>query len=167
MLLDFQGWAGIRGGRGSLPLCSGTFARSYSVSMCGSALPENRRRTPHQKAISQNTPKMATNFANPPSSYDSLSGPSGPKWPRSVPESVSENGGCLKECPTGCFRGLWAPPECSGHLLDTLGALLDTPEHGARRAPETPRRTLTPRFRGHSQKHSGDTSGPKGPERLL
>ena len=79
--------------------------------------------------------KMLTRVATPPACYRSLSGPSGPKCPRSVPRRVSR--------------------ECPGHLFDTPGTLsghfLDTPEAGARRAPETPRGTLQ------------DTSGPKGP----
>ena len=38
----------------------------------------------------------------------SISGPSGPKCPGSVPESVPENWGSLRECPTGC---LWGPSD--------------------------------------------------------
>ena len=83
----------------------------------------------------------------PPACYRSLSGPSGPKCPRSVPESVPENGGVSegvsdgvsKKCPPSV-------PECQKGVPDTPGTLsghfLDTPEPGARRAPETPCRTL-------------------------
>ena len=49
------------------------------------------------------------------------------------------------------------PGTLSGHFLDT-------PEPGAWRVLETPRRTLPqtpPFFRGHSRGHSGDTSGPR------
>ena len=90
---------------------------------------------------------------------------------RSVPESVPENGGCPRECPTGCLRGPSGPglrsvqkvsPECPGHLFDTPGTLsghfLDTPEPGARRVPGTPRQTLprTPPIFGDTL---GDTPG--------
>ena len=73
---------------------------------------------------------------------------------RSVPESVPENRGCprVPECPTGCLRGPSGsglrsvhkvPRERPGvskrcHSRDTFGYL----EPVARRAPETPRRTL-------------------------
>ena len=72
-----------------------------------------------------------------------LFGPRAPECPKSVPR-VSPSVPRVS-------------PECSGHLFDTLGTLsgrfLDTPEPGARRAPETPRRTLPGHF------------GPEGPER--
>ena len=91
-------------------------------------------------------------LAIPPACYRSLSGPSGPKCPRSVPKSVPESEGCPGECPTGCSRGPSGPgsgvskkcPEsvpgvskrCPGHSRDTLG---DTPGTlRARRARETP-----------------------------
>ena len=51
-------------------------------------------------------------------------------------------------------------------LRDTLGTLFG---HSGARGPkgpgDTPPHTLsdTPRFRGHSRGHSGDTPGPKGP----
>ena len=60
------------------------------------------------------------------------------------------------ECPKSVPR---VSPECQKGVPDTprtlSGHFLDTPEPGARRAPETPRGTLP----GHSR----DTSGPKGP----
>ena len=82
-------------------------------------------------------------------------GPFGPEVARSVPESVPENGGCPRECPTGCLRGPSGPGlqtvqkvsrECPRSVRDTLlrlqGHFLDPSEPGARRAPQTPRRTL-------------------------
>ena len=45
-----------------------------------------------------------------------LSGPSGPSVPRSVPQSVPENGGCLTECLLGCPQSV---SRVSGHLFDT------------------------------------------------
>ena len=100
-----------------------------------------------------------------------------PECPRERPP---KNGGCPRECPTGCLRGPSGPglrsvqkvsrecPECQKGVPATPGTLsghfLDSPEPGARRAPETPRRTLPrtpPVFRGHSRRHSGDTSGPR------
>ena len=91
--------------------------------------------------------------------------------PGSVPESVPEKGGCPTECPTGCPKSVpRVSPECLGHLFVTPGRLsghfLDTPEPGARRAPETPRRTLrrTPPVFGDTLGDTPrDTSGPKGP----
>ena len=71
-------------------------------------------------------------LAIPPARHRSLSGPSGPKCPWSVPE----NGGCPSECPTGCPRGPSGPGDTPS---DTP---LDTPHFGghsrARRARETP-----------------------------
>ena len=102
-------------------------------------------------------------------------GPSGPKCPWSVPESVPENGGCLRECPTGCLWGNSGPRlrsvqkvsrECPrsvkkvsrtlrGHSQDTFWTLRSP---GNRRVPETPRRTLprTPPVFGDTL---GDTAG--------
>ena len=61
-------------------------------------------------------------FATPPT-YRSLSGPSGPKCPESVPEGVPENG------------GVRVSPECQKGVRDSPGTLsgdfLDTPEPGA------------------------------------
>ena len=57
-----------------------------------------------------------------------------------------------KKCPESVPGVSKRCPDTSGTLS---GHFLDTPEPGARRAPETPRRTP----RGHSR----DTSGPKGP----
>ena len=60
------------------------------------------------------------------------------------------------ECPKTVPR---VSPECQKGVPDTPGTLsghfLDSPEPGARRAPETPRKTLPGHF------------GPEGPERLL
>ena len=110
---------------------------------------------------------MGTSIAIPPACYRSLSGPSGPKCPRTVPENVPENAGCSRECPTGCPQGpsgpgLWecpesvprVSPECQKGVPD----FLDTPEPGVRRAPETTRRTLprTPPIFGDTL---GDTPG--------
>ena len=91
-------------------------------------------------------------FAIPPACYRSLSGPSGPKCPRSVPESVPENGGCPRECPPGGARGPSGPGlrsvqkvsrECprsvkkvSRTLRDTLGTLFG--HSGRRTFPRTP-----------------------------
>ena len=97
---------------------------------------------------------------------------------RSVPESVPENGGCPRECPTGCLRGLRARcsgvskrcPEsvpgvskrCPGHSKDTLGTPFG---HSGAPGPKGPGDTLsdtpsdTPRF----PDTLGDTPGPKGP----
>ena len=86
----------------------------------------------------------------------------GPKCP---PGSVPENGGCPRECPTGCLWGpLRAPSsgvskkvsrECPGHLFDTLGTLsghfLDT--------PETPSGGTLPRTRPFSATLSGTLPG--------
>ena len=103
-------------------------------------------------------PKIEKNqspFATPPACYRSLSGPSGPKCPGSVPRGVprgvsrvlrARGSGVSKKCPESV-------PGVSGHLFDTPGTLsghfLDTPERqpGARRAPETPRGTGTLRAR--------------------
>ena len=96
--------------------------------------------------------EFSPNFATTPTCYRSLSGPSG---------------GCLSGCLWGPSRpGLRCPksvprvsPECQKGVPDTPGTLsghfLDTPEPGAGRAPETPRKTLPGHF------------GPEGPERLL
>ena len=91
--------------------------------------------------------------------------PTSPKCPRSVPESVPGNGGYPRECPTGCLRpfGPRAPEcpksvprvslECQKGVPDTPGTL-SAPEPGARRAPQTPRRTLLghPPFSGNREK---------------
>ena len=111
-----------------------------------------------------------SSVANPPACYRSLSSPSGPKFPRSVPKSVPENGGCLRECPTGGLWGtkgprLWVPKEfpksvpgvskrCPEHSGDTLGTLIGYPS-------DTP--SDTPRFRDTL----GTLRGRFGPERLL
>ena len=62
----------------------------------------------------------------------------------------------VPQCPKSVPR---VSPECQKGVPDTLGTLsghfLDTPEPGARRAPETPRGTLPGHF------------GPEGRERLL
>ena len=91
-------------------------------------------------------------FCNHPGLLQESLGPFGPEVSR--------------ECPSGCLGGPSGPglrsvqkvsPECPesvpgvfGHLFDTLGTLwghfLDTPEPGARRAPETPRGTLPGHF---------------------
>ena len=78
--------------------------------------------------------------------------------PQKVHANFAENLG--REILGNTFSGLKrVSPECPGHLFDTPGTLsghfLDTPEPGARRAPETPRATLPGHF------------GPEGPERLL
>ena len=94
-----------------------------------------------------------------PTSQKRHSGPSGPKCPEKYPTGCPRKWGCPRECPTGCLRGR-APecrkgvprvsPECQDTFLTLSGHLFDTPEPGARRAPETPRRTLprTPPFSG-------------------
>ena len=89
---------------------------------------------------------------NPPGLLQESLGPFGPEVSR--------------ECPSGCLWGPSGPglrsgqkvsPECprsvkkvsgdSGDTLETLwGHFLDTPEPGARRAPETPRGTLPGHF---------------------
>ena len=105
-------------------------------------------------------------LANPLSCYRSLSGPSGPKCPRSVPE----NKGFPRECPTGCLRGLSRPgsgvpkkcPEsvpgvskrCPGHSWETLGTLFG---HSRARGPTSP--GDTPSDTPSNTDTLGDTSG--------
>ena len=66
---------------------------------------------------------------------------------------------------TGVSQALRVPGvsrRCPGHT----GHFLDTPEPGARSAPETPpldTPSSTPCFRGHPRGHAAGTSGPKGP----
>ena len=96
-----------------------------------------------------------------PTSQKSHSGPSGPKCPGECP-TVSPKMGVSEGVPWG-VSGPFGPraPECqkgvprvSKRCPDTLrtlsGHLFDTPWPGARRALETPRRTLprTPPFSG-------------------
>ena len=77
---------------------------------------------------------------------------------RSVPESVHENRGCPRECPTGSLRGPSGPgpqsiqkvsrecprsvKKCPGHSRDTLGTLFGHSRARGPRALETPRQTL-------------------------
>ena len=64
--------------------------------------------------------------------YRSLWGPSGPKCPGSVSESVPENRGCPRECPAGCLSGplgpaLWIVQEVSRECQECVsGTLRDT-----------------------------------------
>ena len=122
-------------------------------------------------------------FANAPACCRSLSGPSRPKCPRSVPRVSPKTWGVRGSVRRG-VSGPFGPmgsgvskkcPEsvpgvskrCPGHCGDSLGTLF---VHSGARGPkgpgDTPPDTLsdTPSFRGHSRGHSGDTSGPKGPK---
>ena len=129
-----------------------------------------------QSGIDSSDVRRLTDWiGNSPTRHRSLSGPSGPKCPRSVPKSVPENRGCPRECPTGCLQGPSGPGlrsvrkvsrECALEFQkgvpDTPGTLsgyfLDTPEPGARRALQTPRRTL-PRTPPVFWDTLGDTPG--------
>ena len=82
--------------------------------------------------------------ANPPACYRSLSGPSDPKCPRSVPRGVfaalrAPGSGVSKRCP----RSVWDTFSHSGDTLATLFSPKDTPRDTpgtlrASRARETP-----------------------------
>ena len=89
--------------------------------------------------------------ATPPACYRSLSGPSGPKCPGSVPRGVSgalraPGSGVSKKCRRECPRSV---KKVSGHSGDTLGTLWG--------------HFLTLRRTNSTLRHSRDTSGPKGP----
>ena len=89
----------------------------------------------------------------PPACYRSLSGPSGPKCPRSVPESVPKKRGGVRG---SVRRGVSGAPECQKVSRECPRSVRDTfltlRGHSrtlfghsgarARRGPDTPRRTL-------------------------
>ena len=100
-------------------------------------------------------------IATPPACYRSLSGPSGPKCPGSVPRGVSgalraPGSGVSKKCPES-VPGV--SKRCPGHSGDTLGTLFGhSGARGPKRPRDTPRDTL-----GTLPRHFGR----EGPERLL
>ena len=120
-----------------------------------------------------------SHVANPPTCYRSLSGPSGPKCPESVPEGVPENGGVggsvrrgvpggprlrsvqkvSRECPRSVKK---VSGTLRGHSRDTFWTLRSLGPKGPRGHP-VGHSLGHPRFRGHPRGHSRDTSGPKGP----
>ena len=85
-----------------------------------------------------------------------VSATSGPKRPGSVPRRVSgalraPRSGGSKKCPESVPE---VSRRCPGHSKDTLGTFWDTPEPGK-----------GPRI--HSEGHSWDTSGSKGPTTVV
>ena len=93
----------------------------------------------------------------PPACYRSLSGPSGPKCPGSVPRGVSgalraPGSGVSKKCSQSVPR---VSPECPDTFLTLRGHSGDTFWTLRSPGPEGPQR--------HPEGHSRDTSGPKGP----
>ena len=111
---------------------------------------ETANQAPTRRVDCELVSSQTTKFPTPPACYRSLSGPSGPKCPRSVPRGVF---GALRAPGSGVSK------KCPESVPDTLGTLsghlLDTPEPGARRDPETLRGTLPGHF------------GPEGREKLL
>ena len=110
----------------------------HSANTC----PKNVQNLPQAPAKTNFWYHPLTFWATPPACCRSLSGPSGPKCPGSVPGGVQK---VSRECPRS-VRDTFLT------LRDTLGTLF-----GALRGPgpEGPHR--------HPEGHSWDTSGPKGP----
>ena len=95
-------------------------------------------------------PGCLPTLATRPTCYRSLSGPSGPKSPGSVPRGVSgalraPGSGVSKECPRSVRDTFFT---LRAHSRDTFWTLRSP-------GPERPQR--------HPDGHSRDTSGPKGP----
>ena len=84
--------------------------------------------------------KQSLKLQPPPTCYRSLSGPSGPKYPGSVPRvSPGPFGPRAPECPESVPR---VSPECPGHLFDTPGTLSGHFfGHSGGRGPKAPRDT--------------------------
>ena len=99
--------------------------------------------------------EMVLSVAIPPACYRSLSGPSGPNCPRSV--ECPRKRGVSEGVSDGVSPGPFVPraPQCPKSVPRV------SPECQPKGAGDTP--SDTPRFRGQSWGHSGDTSGPKGP----